>query len=136
MIILRGDDNDVLSVRLEDILLYIEDTINWNLLWIKGVSVKGFDMISFEEEINNSFEGYFINSSKLIKLSNNFIQLIEVALIGDEDVRSICKLKSDSEMKERCEYFIELVDSSHWEITSSNKGFLKKIKENFAFEES
>lgn len=132
MIILEGNNSDTLSIALEDILLQVEN-INkyyWKLIWIDGVSKK-FNIGKLMKDVNLSLDGYNIDLKKMLKISKESDQLIELVLIGDEYKNNLHKFDDDNLIKEKCEFFIELVDASYWEITSKNKDFLKKIKSSF-----
>ena len=135
MIVLKGDDTEILSVNLEDILQKIRgiEVYQWKILWIDGVSHK-LHMGNLVKAVNDSSDGLLIKSKKLLVLSTKFYQLYELILIGDKDQNKLHRLE-DNDLKKDCEFFIELVDSSYWEITSKNKTFMDNIKQNFIFEE-
>ena len=101
------------------------DLYNWKITYINGTSQADFNMIEFENIVNNSIKGYSISSSKLIELSKKFIYLIDIDFIGG--------LKSsilDDVKEEIYDFRISLIDSSYWEIYSSNSLFLKKWLDN------
>ncbi|MDL2213225.1 hypothetical protein LJC29_04590 [Bacteroides sp. OttesenSCG-928-N06] len=145
MIILHGNNNEVLDVRLSNILKHLEnsDKIFWKLLWVDGVSYhirelpfsQGKHMLDFEKYINNSPSGIRISTKELLQLSDVMHDLIEITIIGDENEQSLIKLENDDEIKSHCTYFIELIDSSYWEIMSKDESFLKSIKRDFNYKE-
>jgi len=137
MIILKGNNEHFLSVSLHDILSQIENinTYIWKLIWIEGVS-RQINILELEEMVNKSADGLLIDSKDLLNMSILFDDLMEVVLLGDKDEGNLHKLENDDDIKVKCEYFIELIDSSYWEITSQNESFIKNIKKNFTFEES
>lgn len=146
MIILHGNDKDILSVKLHDILMEIDriDIRIWKLLWIEAVSSQMITlrlnntemyMSELEEVVNNSKDGILISPDELLKMSTLFDDLIEIVIIGDKDEFTVQKKGNDDEIKSRCEYFIELVDSSYWEITTKDNKFVSNLKRNFTFQE-
>ena len=101
------------------------DLYNWKMTNINGTSQADFNMIEFENIVNNSIKGYSISSSKLIELSKKFIYLIDIDFIGG--------LKSsilDDVKEEIYDFRISLIDSYYWEIYSSNSILLKKWLDN------
>ena len=78
-------------------------------------------MIEFENIVNNSMKGYFISSSELIELSEKIIYLIDIDIIGDSKLSKLDNIK-----QEIYDFKISLIDSSYWEIYSSNPIFLEK----------
>ena len=101
------------------------DLYNWKIIYINGTSQSDFNMIEFENIVNNSMKGYFVSSSKLIELSEKIIYLIDIDIIGD-----LKSLKLDDIKEEIYDFRISLVDSSYWEIYSSNTIFLEKWVDN------
>lgn len=132
MIRLKGNDERILSIELFDILKYISNINNykWKILWFDGISKKNaINIPELEREINNSPNGLNINSTELIKFSKSLHQIIEIVLIGDKDETKLRRC-NDEILKDECEFFLELVDSSYWEISSSNLSFLENIEKN------
>ena len=101
------------------------DLYNWKIIYINGASEADFNMIEFENTVNKCIKGYSISSSKLIKLSKKIIYLIDIDIIGD-----LKSSKLDDIKEEIYDFRISLVDSSYWEIYSSNTIFLEKWVDN------
>jgi hypothetical protein len=101
------------------------DLYNWKIIYINGASEADFNMIEFENTVNKCIKGYSISSSKLIKLSKKIIYLIDIDIIGD-----LKSSKLDDVKEEIYDFRISLVDSSYWEIYSSNTVFLEKWIDN------
>lgn len=129
MITLKGNNNSVLTISLHDIINLIPNISNykWKIIWIEGYS-STFNILKFEKMINKSQDGVLIDANILIDLSLKLNQLVEIVLIGDKEESDLHKYGNDSIMKEKCDFFIELIDSSYWEISSSNIDFLEEIK--------
>lgn len=132
MIRLYGNNNNVLSINLIDILSKIKniDEYYWKLIWLEGVSYK-IDILTLENEVNKSSDGLLVNSSELLAMSSSFYQLIELILIGNKTIDSLHKLEDDSVMKKNNDFFIELIDSSYWEITSKDNSFIEALEKTF-----
>lgn len=123
-ILLFGDSNeDILSINLGDILCFINTAkeLNWKIVWIEGVSVKGFDMLAFEAEVK---KGLKVSYDELIDLNKKIVQINDLVLVGDKE-------NIEDKKEENCDYIIELIDSSFWEITSKNEEFIEKLRQNF-----
>ncbi len=101
------------------------DLYNWKIIYINGASEADFNMIEFENTVNKCIKGYSISSSKLIELSKKIIYLIDIDIIGD-----LKSSKLDDIKEEIYDFRISLVDSSYWEIYSSNTVFLEKWIDN------
>lgn len=130
------DNKSVLSITLTDILSCIDsiEEYRWKLLWLTATShLKKFSVLSLEEEINKSESGYEISATDLIKFNEKFSQIIEIMLIGDKDSSKLKRYKDDVEMKNNCAFCIELVDSSYWEVTSTDNKAIQSMLAKFEF---
>ena len=101
------------------------DLYNWKIIYINGTSQVDFNMIEFENIVNNSIKGYFISSNELIELSEKIIYLIDIDIVGDLKLSKLDNIK-----EEIYDFKISLIDSSYWEIYSSNPIFLEKWLDN------
>ncbi|WP_295800957.1 hypothetical protein [Mucilaginibacter sp.] len=131
---INGNDDEILSVSLQDILENIKDgqTLKWSLLWIYAVGDLGTNknMLDFEEEVNSANNGIFFTWEELKSLSSKFEQVLEMVLIGVKDIKDLKRYESDELMYSICQYTIELIDSSYWEIHSLDISSLEQIKDN------
>lgn len=126
-----GNDSEILSVSLKDILDNIEngEEFNWSILWLQATGdLKNKPIIEFEKEIKKSEAGYIISWNDLNELSEGFFQVIEILLIGDSIISNIKRYSEDHHMYNSCDFTIELVDSSYWLIHSKKLKTLEKIK--------
>lgn len=133
-LIINGDDSDILSVRLEDILNCYDSNdgdVFWRLLWLDVVmrSEVGCNVLELEDEINNSDFGREISLKKLLEFSSQISQAINILVVGDKDRKNIRKFETDELMYAKCKYVLELVDSSYWIVHSNNSSFLDNILE-------
>lgn len=120
---LSGNPNEeILSIELVDILFFIHNAkdIYWRIDWIEGVSNNEFDMLTFESKAK---KGINLSYNGLLELSKDLIQIYELVLIGDKE-------EIENSNKNVYDYVIELIDSSYWEVTSSNEVFIKKLCDN------
>ncbi len=132
-ILVEGDQNIVLSISLLDVLKQLgdTDTCSWKLLWLEatGRLIEG-DILDLEQKVNSSENGYIISFSELMKLAESIDQIIELVLIGSSDINTLRRYESDEEMRSTCDYCIELVDSSYWEINSADNKFITLLTNN------
>ncbi|EPH12369.1 hypothetical protein HMPREF9713_01210 [Myroides odoratimimus CCUG 12700] len=107
---------EILSIELVDILSFIPNAKNlyWRVDWLEAVSVKGFDMLAFETEAR---KGLKISYDELIDVNKNIIQFNELLLVASKEEDERC-----------CDYIIELIDSSFWEVSSTDKNFIERIR--------
>ncbi|WP_445453147.1 hypothetical protein [Flavobacterium sp. 25HG05S-40] len=123
----------VLKVTLADILKCISepDFYKWKILWFEGIWNLDESILDFEDTINNSENGVSYNFTDLLILSNNINQIMEIILVGDKDMDKLVRYQEDVEMYENCEMVLELVDSSYWEINTSNAKFSDNLIKSF-----
>lgn len=130
-VVIKTDQSIVLSVSLIDILKQINKAGEciWKILWLQatGKLQKG-NMIDFEEEVNNSNTGYFISFPELLKFAESVDQVIEILLIGSHNIDQLRRYESDRDMRNACDYCIELIDSSYWEISSIDDEFMMSMR--------
>ena len=69
-----------------------------------------------------------VTPQELLDIAKKIDQLIELVLIGDEDENNLHKLEDDVSIKQQCLFFIELVDSSYWEISSKDKSYIENFE--------
>ncbi|MDQ0966798.1 hypothetical protein QFZ20_002201 [Flavobacterium sp. W4I14] len=133
---LDGDESEILSIKLNDILslLDLKSNVKWGLLWIEAVGTFSLDesMLDFEDRINNSDKVFCFELDYLFELSDNLDQIINIIIVGDEDMSNMKRYKSSEGMYANCEYVLELIDSSYWIIHSKDEIFLRKIKNEYS----
>ena len=129
-IILNGNDESFLSISLSDILSKIDkgEEFEWKLLFLEATTETDLDILNLEKKINESDSGYLISWSDLVKLSNQIYQIIEILLIGSKNSKNLKRYISEDEMRVHCDFCIELIDSSYWEVGSKNKNLLNNLK--------
>jgi hypothetical protein len=128
-----GNNVQLLSIKLTNILECIDngDEYKWSILWLDAIGdLKGKPILDLEKEIRDSENGLSIEWDDLVQLSREFDQVIEILIIGDKDASIIKRYDSDEEMHSKCQYTIELLDSSYWIVHSKNSDSLKGIRNN------
>jgi len=127
---ISGDNKEVLSVELKDILMSIinGDHLKWSILWLEAIGEVGKPMADFEKEIRNSEQGLLIEWNHLLEFSKKIDQVIEITLLGDTNVSKLRRYPDDETMYSSCEYTIELVDSSYWIVHAINDQRLDSFK--------
>lgn len=130
LIKLIGNDDFYLSVKLSDILQKINNGQNyqWKIMRLEATMKNNsfYHIVELEEEISNSISGYIMQWEELVELSNQIFQTIEILLVGDKDFKNNL---TEEEMRVTYNYYIELIDSSFWEISSNDFLFLEKVKQ-------
>ena len=119
----NGNDSNVLSINLKDILNCIKngDYYEWSIIWLEGIGkLHNQSMLEFEAEIKNSSFGHLIKWYDLLELAGSFSQIINLLLIGDKSSKNLHKYANDMEMYTNCEITLELIDSSYWIICCKN----------------
>jgi hypothetical protein len=129
-IILQGNNQNYLSLKINDILDIIRPvkTYNWVILWIEAVGKpqKG-TMIELENTINNSQNATIYSFDKIIDILYPLDQILELNLVGNKDVHYLKQCNNKKELYSNCDVYIKLIDSSFWEITG-NKDIIIKYR--------
>ena len=122
-----------LDVKLKDILICIDnpDLYKWKILWIRGTGKANYSVIDIENNVNSSENGISYNIRDLIELSDSLTQLFEILVIGDRKLNKLIRYNDDFEMYDKCEFIIELIDSSFWEFTSSEDKSISNLQHKF-----
>lgn len=132
---INGDESEVLSVTLRDILDCIHDGHNykWSILWLEAISnLMEKPMLLFEEEVKQSPKGYLLDWLSLLKLSDEFYQVIEITIIGNKITENIRRYNNDEDMYLNCCITMELIDSSYWLVHSYDNTSLDCMKNNLS----
>lgn len=132
---INGDESDVLSVTLKDILKNIHEgqKYKWSILWLEASGNLGsMSILDFEKEIKEAERGYLISWYDLLELSEKFYQVIDLTLVGAKTVNRIRRYSDDKEMYLCCDFTVELIDSSYWIIHSNDILSIDKMRNNLA----
>lgn len=130
-ITINGDDSEILSVELKDVLSCIDycEKISWGLLWLCATANldEGKSIVDLELEINKSKTATIVTWEELVRLSSQINQTIDIVVIGDKDLSNIRRYSTDEQMYNNCNYAIELIDSSYWIIHSNDDNFIENL---------
>lgn len=123
---IHNKENTVVTLKLRDILSCIDnyEAYNWKALWLTGT---GKDVLTLEDSINHSKDGYPTSVSDLLNIKNSLSQIVEILIVGDKDVANLKRYADDADLRKSCRYCVELVDSSYWEINSKDSKFRNEI---------
>ncbi len=128
--------NNVLSVDLSGVLCLIENgsQYRWAIFYLEAVvNPNTINVLEFENQIYNSKYGYPISFDDLAAFSKIIFQTIEIVLIGEADEhRKMIRYELDDFNSYYTHTFcLELVDSSYWEVRSTDEAFIKRIRDTF-----
>ncbi len=128
---INGNSSCVLSIDLKDVLSCIDHgkkTI-WGLMWLHVTANlnDGQSIVDLENEVNKSDNGMSIAWDELLTLSEQITQSIDLLIIGDKEISNIIRYADDEQMHNKCDYTIELIDSSYWIIYTNNDVFVQNL---------
>ena len=86
---------------------------------------------NYQDDLEKSPNGLGLSWDMLLKLSNSFISLVDIDLIGNKDPSKNKTYLDDRTMYEACDIVINFVDSSYWLIFAKDEDFLKRLNLKF-----
>ncbi|MCD7899888.1 MAG: hypothetical protein LUH22_08430 [Bacteroides sp.] len=129
--LILGKEDEI--VNLKTILKKINGGENffWKILWINGSGNQEElgSVVELEQMINNSKLGIPCSWSELQLYASPSFDLEEMLIIGDSNEEVLHRYEDDELMKESCEFCIELIDTSHWEISTKNRDLICNLKD-------
>lgn len=129
------DKHAIICISLIGILDVIpnENDYNWAILFLDAIGHLGEEqsLLSLEQQIKKSKDGFYITWDKTHELFPKFHQVIDLDLIGCRDKSKLHRYDNDKEMYESCDIVIRMVDSCYWEIYSHAKSLLEIYKKKF-----
>lgn len=129
------DKSDHISPTLADILEEVEngEMYNWVILTVDGVLNQGYDAqeLGIDEKINDSENGMRIAWDQLVLFSDVFYQMWEVIVLGSKNPDYLRYKGREKSIYTTCDFVLELVDCSYWEVFSKDSGFLERLKSKF-----
>lgn len=127
--------NRVVSVELNDILkeLYGGSAYNWAIQEVQIHYYHGNEdmVMNLETDVRSSEFGKTISWPDLCALGNDVAQFIDLILMGSKDPK---KNKWHQEPKTRYDgpdVYIEMFDSSCWEVFSKDHAFIDRLAKKF-----
>lgn len=138
-IIIKDIKNRVLSVQLRDILEEVHDgaTFYWNILEIDAMGdigdevIYGFHQEDYQEEINESKNGFIISWDKLKLYSSNIHQIMDGIIISSKNKSALHRYENELEMCETCDITLIMFDCYYWKIYSKNEKLIEQFAKKF-----
>ena len=127
-------DKHVVSVRLVDILVFIElgGLFYWMITFSDVMPSRGNeDFIMEMEKQITPLRGCPINWKDLKLLSDKIYQEIDLTIVGCKNKRFLYKYSTDQEMHEMCDISIEMIDSSYWQVFSKDEDLINRLTSKF-----
>ena len=119
------------SVTLSNILRLLSSykVHHWSLIFLEAMGDLKSDrsMAQLQDDVSESTDGYHLSWEELLSLSESFDQVIEMTLLGCNSQDRLTRYSDESEMRSSCDFTIEMVDSSYWEVSSKNIDFLENL---------
>lgn len=132
--ILDKEDNHV-SVELKDILEEFDGSkLNWSILFFSGLGdLKKWNTTipEFMKKSNESENGLYISWKDLNNLTVLFWEIIDIVIIGNEDIMGLRRYEDDETMYDSSDIVIVKFDSSYWEVFSKDPKLLQKLSMKF-----
>lgn len=128
------NENGILTINLDDILSCLDriEKYHWCILSLTAVGRnEDISILDLENKINENKNGYRINATDLLEFNDLFSQIVELILIGDEDSSKLKRYENIDVTRNICSYYIELVDSSYWEISTDDSKTINNINSKF-----
>lgn len=117
---------------LKDIILQIRggEDLFWDILSFQGYwnHEKHGSILDFESSVESSPDGLVLDWKSLIDFAEKPTQINELLIIGSRSVDDLRHYLDEAEMFNKCEYVLELFDSSYWTISGEDE-FLQRLNE-------
>lgn len=138
-VVIQDKKEHVITVELIDLLREIPDgdSLFWDILTIEtegkieDLRPYGFQQEDYQEEINESKEGFFISWERLNQVSTKFPQIENIVIIGSKDKRALRRYQYDEQMAAACDIVIIMFDFSYWKVFSKDQQLIEKLAKTF-----
>lgn len=134
--ILKSKNREEPAVKLSRLLALMPnlDDIKWRLFNLLAVGkLDKVKIIDLEKLVSNSENGYEIDFSFLEELAVGLDDIQEILITGSSLYSRNLNI-TGKDAYENFDYWLELVDSSYWEVFSKNESFIKLVKSEFLAE--
>jgi len=132
---ISDSSNYAVCVDLNDILkeLYQGATYYWSIQAIEINGYKGANdsVMNIEKEARASEFGRPISWGDLCALGNDVFQFIELILIASKKPENNIRLQERKKKYEISDIYIEMFDSSYWEVFSKDHTFIDRLSKKF-----
>jgi hypothetical protein len=122
-------------IPLSEILTNIPCTsqLNWGLLWfdVNPIKKEGKSLSEIQKKINKSKDGFPCAFNLLVELYEKIFQEIDVLIIGCSLKKNVHRYDKDQKMYETCDFVIEMIDGSFWEVFSKNVNWIDQLAKKY-----
>ena len=126
------------AVELIDLLNLIaqdQQQLVWSILDLEAIGdlspIWERGILDLEENIRNLPQGLILSWQMLILLVEKFDQVINIIIVGCQEITKIPSLKPNSNLDTPCEIVLELIDSSLWRIYAKDQKILQRLQQEF-----
>ena len=127
------------AVELIDLLNLIaqdQQQLVWSILDLEAIGdlspIWERGILDLEENIRNLPQGLILSWQMLILLVEKFDQVINIIIVGCQEITKIPSLKPNSDLDTPCEIVLELIDSSLWRIYAKDQKILQRLQQEFS----
>lgn len=127
--------DSVITVKLSDILELIDngDSIYWSILFSEVAPKRGEGEFTskIEMKADNAPNGLQLRWEELKIFSGKIHQEIDLRVIGSKNLSNLKRYSSDVELYNSCDFVIEMVDTSYWEVFSKDHNLINRLAKEF-----
>lgn len=125
----------VVSAEIQDILSEIDkpQDLFWSILYMQVYRYYGPEprIVDLEEEAGKNPNGLQIPWKRLVSLAKHTVQFEDLILIGCKNQEKLVRKKRAANQHECVDVYIEMFDSSYWEVFSKDHIFIKRLEHKF-----
>lgn len=125
----------IVEVELNTILkeLYEGAAYSWaiHVFQINGYKGIDFTVVDWQNRIKGPSIDKKIGWPELCALGNDVFQFIELILVGSKNPENNRWIQEPKEMYETPDVYIEMFDSSYWEVFSKDHDFINRLAHKF-----
>lgn len=126
---------DGACIDLNDILkeVYEGGRYYWTILVFQINGYKGIDqrVLDLQDEVEKLEMGQQVSWSDLSAMGNDVFQFIELILVGSKNLENNRWIQEPKVRYETPDIYIEMFDSSYWEVFSKDHAFINRLAHKF-----
>lgn len=130
-----SDGKEILEVKLNDILDQLPNGAQyyWSILFLDGMPYPNLaqSIVKYEDSIHKSKDGILIEWSDLLQLQNKYSQIYEATILGSANKSNLHHYDDENTMQDSCDFVINLIDCSFWEVYSKDQKLIDRLKNKF-----
>ena len=123
------------SISLMDVLLkiqYVAEDYKWSIQLIDAVGdiegAIGLNVVELEKYCDESQKGFILNFEKLIDISKNTEDIIDILIIGCDTIEEMPKAYKTKNWEKLCKIIISREDSSLWQLFSQDPYIMNEFE--------